>query len=162
MKALAAGALLALTLSAQAANTSHFIDKLSCDSGPYGLKLPKTYDALRRIGPLKSERLVREEDLGPYRVRHSELLFNGLRLGVVTYSNDAERYEVSSAEIRGPSWKISGPFRQGQLLPAQVGDVATKTLSSTSTVEFAGDEDVLRVRLVGRRVSVLTYLCVVD
>jgi hypothetical protein len=89
-------------------------------------------------------------------------LFNGLRLGVVTYSNDAERSEVSSAEIRGPSWKISGPFRQGQLLPAQVGDVATKTLSSTSTVEFAGDEDVLRVRLVGRRVSVLTYLCVVD
>ena len=27
-------------------DTSHFIDKLSCDSGPYGLKLPETYDEL--------------------------------------------------------------------------------------------------------------------
>ena len=152
-----------LCLPAWAAkNVSHFIDKLSCDSGPYGLKLPKTYDELRKIGPLRKERVVREEDVGPYRVQYRELVFSGLRLGVVTYSNDADRFDVNSAEIRSSSWKIAGPFRQGQVLPAKVGDVATKSLSSSATVEFAGDEDLVRVRLVGRRVSVLTYLCVVD
>src|SRR4051812_37102411 len=94
-------------------NTSHFIDKLSCDSGPYKLKLPDTYDELRKIAPLKSERLVRDQDLGAYRARHRELVFSGLRLGVVTYSNEPEKYHVSSAEIRSSQWKIAVPFRQG-------------------------------------------------
>ena len=152
-----------LCLPAWAAkNVSHFVEKLSCDSGPYGLKLPKTYDELRKMGPLRSERLVREEDVGPYRLQYRQLVFNGLRLGVVTHSNDAGRFDVNSAEIRSPAWKIAGPFRQGQVLPAHVGDVATKSFSGSATVEFSGDEDVVRVQLVGRRVSVLTYLCVVD
>ena len=143
-------------------NISHFVEKLSCESGPYALKLPKTYDELRKLGTLKAERVVREEDLGPYKARSVELIFNGLRLGVVTYSNDAGRYQVSSAEIRGSHWRIAGPLRAGQMLPPRIGDVETKTLRSSTTVEFSGDEDTLRVKLSGRRVSLLTYLCVVD
>lgn len=143
-------------------NTSHFVDKLSCDSGPYGLKLPDTYDELRKIAPLKGERLVRDQDFGTYRARHRELVFNGLRLAVVTYSNDPEKYQVSLAEIRTSQWKIASPFRQGHALPPVVGDVATKTLPSNATVEFAGTEDVVRVQLRGRRVASLTYLCVPD
>jgi hypothetical protein len=143
-------------------DTSHFIDKLSCDSGPYALKLPETYDALRKLAPLKGEKLVREQDLGSYRARYRDLLFNGLRLGVVTYSNDPEKFQVVSAEIRSPQWKIAGPFRQGYPLPKHVGDVDTKSIRSSSTVEFSGNEDTVRVRLVGRKVSVLTYLCVPD
>lgn len=163
MKTVTAALLLLAALSAHAkGNTSHFIDKLSCDAGPYALKLPKTYDELRRIGALKGERVVREEDLGLYKARYVDLLFNGLRLGVVTYSNDPERYQVTQAEIRSPQWKIGGPFRQGYTLPARVGDVDTKSLSRTATVEFSGAEDTVRVRLIGRRVSVVTYLCLAD
>jgi len=143
-------------------DTSHFIDKLACDSGPYGLKLPGTYDELRKIGALKGEKLLRERDTGAYKTAYRDLVFNGLRLGVVTYSNDPEKYQVVSAEIRGPQWRIAGPFRQGQVLPPRIGDVDTKALKSTSTVEFSGKEDTVRVRLVGRKVSVLTYLCVPD
>lgn len=143
-------------------NTSHFVDKLSCDSGPYSLKLPKTYEELRKIAPLKSERLVREQDFGTYRARHRELVFNGLKLSVVTYSNEPETYQVSGAEIRSPQWKIAGPFRYGAALPAVVGDVQTKTLRSSAMVEFSGDEDTVRVQLRGHRVSSLTYLCVPD
>jgi hypothetical protein len=143
-------------------NTSHFIDKLACDSGPYGLKLPKTYDQLRKIAPLKSERLIREQDFGTYRARHRELIFNGLKLSVVTYGDGDDTYQVASAEIRSSQWKIAGPFRYGAPLPAVVGDVQTKTLKSTATVEFAGDEDLVRVNLKGRRVASLTYLCVPD
>lgn len=143
-------------------DTSHFVDKLSCDSGPYGLKLPDTYDALRKIGPLKGEKLLRDQDRGSYRARYRDLQFNGLRLAVVTYSNDPENYKVVSAEIRSPQWKIGGPFRQGAALPIRVGDVETKTIRSGATIEFNGNEDTVRVRLVGRKVSVLTYLCVPD
>ncbi|HEY5900812.1 MAG TPA: hypothetical protein VIV54_24825 [Burkholderiales bacterium] len=145
-----------------AANTSHYVDELSCSSGPYSLRLPDTYDALRRIGALVSERVVREEKLGPYIARYRDLVFHGLRLGVVTYSNDAAKYQVTSAEIRSPQWKIAGPFRAGQALPPKIGDVATKALSSGATVEFSGEEDTVRVKLAGRRISVLTYLCVAE
>ena len=161
---LVTAALLSLAaLSAHAkGNTSHFIDKLSCDAGPYALKLPKTYDELRKMAALKGERVVRVEDLGDYKARYVDLLFNGLRLAIVTYTNDPERYQVTQAEIRSPQWKIAGPFRQGQALPARIGDVDTKALARTATVEFSGSEDTVRVRLVGRRVSVLTYLCLAD
>jgi hypothetical protein len=142
-------------------NISHYIDKLSCESGPYALKLPKTYAELRKLGTLKAERLVREQDLAEYKARHVDLIFNGLRLGVVTYSNDPEHYQVTSAEIRSSQWRIA-PFRTGHPLPPRVGDIETKTLSSGATVEFSGEEDTLRVKLSGRRVSVLTYLCVTD
>jgi hypothetical protein len=142
-------------------NISHYVDKLSCESGPYALKLPGTYAELRKIGALKAERLVREEDLAEYKARHVDLLFNGLRLGVVRYSNDPERYQVTSAEIRSSQWRIA-PFRTGHPLPPRVGDIETKTLHSSATVEFSGAEDTLRVKLSGRRVSVLTYLCVAD
>ena len=156
-------AFLALPAGATArGNTSHFIEQLACDSGPYGLKLPKTYDELRKLGGLKGERLVREKEFGPYKARYVDLVFNGLRLGVVTHSDNPERYQVTSAEIRSSQWRIAGPFRTGQALPARVGDVETKTLTSTSTVEFSGREDTLRVHLVRRRVSSLTYLCLAD
>jgi len=138
---------------------SHFVDKLSCDSGPYGLKLPETYDELKKIGALRGEKLLRERDLGLYKATYRDLVFNGLRLGVVTYSNDPDKYQVVSAEIRSPHWKIAGPFRQGHALPPRVGDVDTKALKSSATVEFSGKEDTVRVRLSGRKVSVLTYLC---
>ena len=143
-------------------NISHFIEQVSCDSGPYALKLPKSYDELRKLGPLKGERVVREEDLGGYKARYKDLLFNGLRLGVVTYTNDPERYQVISAEIRSSHWRIAGPFRTGQALPPRVGDVETKTLSASATHEFSGDEDTVRVQLRHRRIVVLTYLCVAD
>lgn len=144
-------------------NTSHFIDKLSCDSGPYGLKLPKTYDELRKIAPLKSERVVREQDFGTYRAQYRELVFNGLKLSVVTSSDQPDGpYQVSSADIRSPAWKIAGPFRFGQALPPVVGDVQTKTIRSGAIVEFSGEEDLVRVHLKGRRVAALTYLCVPD
>ena len=142
-------------------NISHFVDELACDSGPYALKLPKTYNELRKLGALKAERLVREEDLAEYRARYVDLVFNGLRLGVVTYSNDPEHYQVTSAEIRSSQWRIA-PFRTGHPLPPRIGDVETKTLHSGATVEFSGEEDTLRVKLSGRRVSSLTYLCVAD
>ena len=160
----AAAALLALcALCAHArGNTSYFVDKLSCDSGPYSLKLPKTYEALRKIAPLKGEKVVREQDLGEYKARYVDLIFNGLRLGVVTYSNDEGGYQVTSAEIRSSGWRIAGPFRYGQALPPVVGDVQTKTLSASATVEFSGDEDTVRVKLKGRRIHGLTYLCVPD
>ena len=143
-------------------NTSHFVDKMSCDSGPYSLKLPKTYDELRKLGSLKSERLVRDQDLGGTRARHRELVFNGLRLSVVIYSDQPEKYQVTSAEIRSPQWKIAGPFRHGAALPPMVGDIATKNLNATTIVEFNGEEDVVRVHLRGRRVASLVYLCVPD
>jgi len=141
---------------------SHFVEKISCDSGPYALKLPETYDGLRKLVGFKGEKLLRERDVGDYKTAYHDLFYNGLKLGVVTYSNDPGKYQVVLAEIRSSQWKIAGPFRTGYALPPRVGDVDTKLVKSSSTVEFSGAEDTVRVRLSGRKISVLTYLCVPD
>jgi hypothetical protein len=159
-------ALLAVTLAllsfpdTRAADTSHYIEELDCTSGPYSLRLPKTYEEVRKIGPLQSERVGKTQDLGAYKTQDRQLIFNGLRLGVVTYSNDPEKYDLISAEIRSSSWRIAGPFRVGSVLPPRIGDVATKELSGTATLEFSGHTDTVRMRLIGRRISSLIYLCV--
>ena len=67
---------------------------------------------------------------------------------------------MSGAEIRSPQWKIAGPFRYGQALPPVIGDVATKTLKSTATVEFSGDGRRGARAAARPRVAALTYLCV--
>lgn len=158
-------ALLAVTLvllsfsDARAADTSHYIDQLTCTSGPYSLRLPKTYDEVRKIGNLQSERLGKTQDFREYKTQDRQLIFNGLRLGIVTYSDDPDKYDVTSAEIRSSGWRIAGPFRVGGVLPAKVGDLSTKELSGTATIEFSGDTDTIRMRLIGRRISSLIYLC---
>ena len=38
----------------------------------------------------------------------------------------------------------------------------TRSRDSDSTVEFSGNEDTVRIKLKGRRITALTYLCLPD
>lgn len=153
-------ALWLLVQPAHAADASYFAEPVSCTDGPFGLHLPDSYDALRRIGALRDDRvlpgLLRTEPDAERR----ELSFSGLRLTILRAKLDPANYQVLSADVTSGQWKIAGSLRVGGLLPAKVADVDTRRFRGRGTVEFIGEsKDVLRVRRSGRRIASITYLC---
>jgi hypothetical protein len=153
-------ALAFLLQSAQAADASYFAEPVSCTDGPFGLHLPGSYDALRRIGALREDRVLPgllRSDPGAER---RELSFSGLRLTILRAKLDPASYQVLSADVTSGQWKIAGSLRVGGLLPVKVADVDTRQFRGRGIVEFIGEsKDVLRVRRSGRRISSITYLC---
>jgi hypothetical protein len=156
--------LLMLPALAQAASDiSYHVEPVSCTSGPYGLKLPDSYEALKRIGSLRGERVLPLPQRREAPSEGRELSFAGLKLLVQRKASDAGNYRVLSADISAGGWKIAGPFKVGALLPGKVGDVDTKSLSGRGVIEFIGEgNDIVRIRRSGRRVSGITYLCHVE
>lgn len=152
--------MLFITGTARAADTSYYAEPVSCSGGPYGLRLPDSYDALRRIGTLRDDRILPGQIQASPAAEQRELTFNGLRLTILRTKLDPANYQVLSADVTGAGWKIAGPFKVGALLPAKVADVDTRQLRGRGVVEFIGEsKDVVRVRRSGRRVSSIAYLC---
>lgn len=146
--------------SAQAADTSYFAEPVSCTAGPFGLRLPASYDELRRLGTLRDDRILPGQIRPSPAAERRELTFAGLRLTIQRTKLDPANYQVLSADVTGRGWKVAGPLRVGGLLPARVADVDTRQLRGRGVVEFVGEsKDVLRVRRSGRRISSITYLC---
>ena len=147
-------------LTANAADASYFAEPVSCTDGPFGLHLPDSYEALRRIGALRDDRVLPgllRTDPGAER---RELSFSGLRLTILRAKLDPANYQVLSADVTSGQWKIAGSLRVGGLLPAKVADVDTRQFRGRGVVEFIGEsKDVLRVRRSGRRIASITYLC---
>ena len=150
-------------LASAARDVSYHADPVSCTSGPYALKLPESYEALKKLGSLRAERVLPAGARREASIEQRELSFHGLRLLIQRNAADAGNYRVLSADISNGSWKIAGPFRVGAALPGRVGDVDTKGLSGRGIVEFIGDSnDLVRIRRSGRRVSTITYLCHIE
>ena len=154
--------LLAIPFTAGAADTAHHVDGLECASGPYSLRLPETFEDLRRIGALQGEYVLPAQVRGARKGESRELVFDGLRLVVVRTRDDAGRYRVSQAEVSGAKWGVAGPFRVGGAMP-EVADVdAPWERGATTLTELSGAKDTIRIKRVGRTVSAITYLCYVD
>ncbi len=145
---------------AQAADASYFAEPVSCTDGPYRLKLPESYEGLRKIGTLRDDRVLPGQIRPNPGAEQRELTFNGLRLTILRRKLDPASYQVVSADLTGRGWKIAAPFAVGGLLPAKVGEVDTRQLRGRGMVEFIGEsKDVVRMRRIGRRISSITYLC---
>jgi hypothetical protein len=146
--------------TAQAADSSYFAEPVSCTDGPFGLRLPASYDELRRLGTLRDDRVLPGQ-IGPSpAAEQRELTFNGLRLTILRTKLDPANYQVLSADVTSRAWKIAGPLHVGGLLPLKVADVDTRQFRGRGVAEFIGEsKDVLRVRRSGRRISSITYLC---
>lgn len=160
MRVFLALALLAVSIPGKAADTSFYAEPVSCTDGPYGLHLPDSYDALRKIGTLRDDRVLPGQIRPNPAAEQRELTFQGLRLIIERAKLDPTNYQVVSAEVTGRGWKIAGLLKVGGLLPAKVADVDTRQLRGRGVVEFIGEgNDVLRVRRSGRRISSISYLC---
>ena len=157
------GVLACISGLARGSDASYYAGPISCSDGPYGLRLPDSYEALRKIGTLRDDRVLPGQVRPGPGAEQRELTFNGLRLTILRKKLDPANYQVLSAEIMGRGWKIAGPFTVGGLLPVKVGDIDTRQLRGRGTVEFIGEsKDVVRMHRSGRRISSITYLCHVE
>lgn len=152
--ALAALGLIPLEVSAQT-----YVAELSCTSGPHRVRLPKSYKALRTLGQLRRERVLKTEEQGTHTVTHRELRFNGLELVVLTSSDKSTQYVLSRAILSGPTWKIGGPLRVGSPARAALKGLQAKDLPRDGELEFSGDKDSIRVNLAAGRVLDVEYSC---
>jgi hypothetical protein len=152
-------AVVILGLAPVDAGAETYVSALSCTNGPYRLVLPKSYKAVRTIGQLIRERVVKTEEHGAYTVSHRELRFNGLELVLVTASNKPNQYVVSRAVVSSRAWKIAGPLRVGSPAKTALRGLQTKDLPQQGELEFSGETDSIRVNLAGGRVLDVEYSC---
>ena len=127
----------------------------SCTSGPYRLKLPKSYKQLRGIGKLLRERVRNTEG----NMTQRELRFNGLELIVLSPSDKLNEYVVSRAVVSSANWRITGPLRVGTWARIALKGLQPKELPSNGELEFNGDKDSIRVSLAHGRILDFEYSC---
>ena len=136
---------------------THVAD-LSCTKGPYRVKLPKSYKAVRALGQLRRERVLKTEDLGGTIATHRELRFNGLEIELVTFSDEPGRYVLTKAIISTPNWRIGGQLRVGAPAKSALRGLARES-PRDGELEFSGDADSLRVTFAAGRVLDVEYTC---
>jgi hypothetical protein len=130
----------------------------SCTSGPYRLKLPRSYKQLRGIGQLRRERVLKTEDSAVQR----ELRFNGLEVIVLVSADKPNQYAVSRAVVSSANWRLAGPLRVGTSAKVALKGLQPKALPSDGELEFNGDKDSIRVTLSRGRVLDFEYSCSTD
>ena len=156
-KALLIVALLCLApLDAKA--QTYAVADLSCMKGPYRLKLPKSYKALRAMGQLRRDRVLKTEDVGGQIVTHRELRYNGLELELTTFANEPGRYALTKAIITTPNWRFAGPLRVGAPAKSALRGLANES-PRNGELEFTGATDSVRVNIAAGRVLDLEYTC---
>lgn len=157
--------LIAITLFAvllPEANAQTYVADLSCTTGPYRVKLPKTYRALRFLAPLKRERVLQKEEQDGHTVTYRELRFSGLELEVVTDSDKPNQYVLSSAVLSTPAWRIGGQLRVGTSARIALKGLVRQAVPPDGELEFNGDADSIRVTLSRGRVLDVEYSCATE
>ncbi len=132
--------------------------QVSCTSGLYRLQLPRTYKALRTMGHLRRERVLKTQDTGVLR----ELRFNGLELEVITPPGKPNQYVVAKAIVTTRAWRIAGPLRVGTPVRSALKGLQPKSLPGDGEVELNGDGDSIRVNVARGRVLDFEYSCASD
>jgi hypothetical protein len=106
----------ALGFSTSSAAQPHIVpvERFSCARGPFALRLPRTLPEVMKLAPLQRMEILPGELGDGFTTLVRYVQFQGLRLGLVTFSNDAERYLVSYAEIASRRWAHVSPFLIGE------------------------------------------------
>lgn len=137
----------------------NYVPEFRCVGGPYGLQLPKSYNEVKKIGKLKSEKVLRTESWDNYKTHERELVFDGLRLYVITFTNDRAKYLIAAAEITKRRWFLAGNFRVGDLIEEAQKKLNAQTNPKAHSLEFGGESDSVIFRVSGGRITTITYDC---
>ncbi|HYD56572.1 MAG TPA: hypothetical protein VEB41_06670 [Burkholderiales bacterium] len=132
--------------------------KVSCTSGPYRVKLPKTYKGLRRMAVLKREKVLDESDYGTFR----ELRFVGLELVVLTKPGRPNDYQLARAFFTTSKWRIMGPLRVGAPARLALKGLPVSPMPRFGSVTLEGDADSVLLTVSGGRLQEIEYECATD
>jgi hypothetical protein len=134
---------------------SAYAKQVSCTSGPYRVKLPKSYRALKRMALLKREKVLGEDAEGSTR----ELRFVGAELVVFLSAERPDRYTLARATFTTGKWRIMGPLRVGAPASLALKGLPVKPVPRYGEVTIEGDEDSILLTLAGGRVQEIDYEC---
>jgi hypothetical protein len=159
--ALLAGMLLLGSAAAQPEEeeVTAYAKQVSCTAGPYRIKLPKSYRALKRMALLKREKVLEEDAENGARTQTRELRFVGAELVVFTSSERPERYTLARATFTTSKWRIMGPLRVGAPATLALKGLPLKPVPRHGEVTLEGDSDSILVTLAGGRVQAIDYEC---
>lgn len=139
---------------------SIYLEPVRCVGGPFGLKLPGTLPALLALSKVQREEVNEVERWEGYSATRKYLYLDGLTLGVITFSNDPNRYILTFAEISNPAWN--------RLLPFKIGRTSVESQSKLGTAaandpllrsSYGGDGDSVRFQVSGGKIRRVSYAC---
>ena len=156
--ALAIAALALADPAASAGKPAHDAQP-NCSTGPYAVKLSKSYKAVRKLAPIKKEGLLKTEDRGRYKAEYHLLSFDGLELIVITISNAPDRYVLSSATVTSPNWNLTGRFRVGNSAAFALQGLPVKSIQANGEVSLGDGKDSIRLTLYGGHIKQIDYDC---
>ncbi len=144
-----------------AGDPQYFVEGLACQGGKFSLKLPATLPALLALGPRpRVERLETQRWEG-YTTTHERVLFDGLYVDLIAYSNDPGRYSLAKVTIRSSAWARLAPFAVGEPVDAaraRLGSVAKDDWQLRSI--YAGENESVRFETTrAGNVSAIIYEC---
>ena len=130
----------------------------SCATGTYGARLPTKLSALRAIGRIQDEQIVRVENWEGYRAIERIIRFDGLHVQVITFTNDPERYRLARIFIESPRWQV-GFIRIGQPSAPLLEQLGASSPSRDGSWRFEGESDTLYVEAIAGKVFRVVYEC---
>lgn len=155
-------ALIGLSLIAPLAGATQPVEidnpSFGCHKPGVGVELPKSLSALRQIGVVQSEELVRTEEWDGYQALEKRLQFNGLTLQVITFTNQPERYILSLLEVTMPNWSVT-PIRVGQAAGPALSGLAVSAKRPYGVWRINGETDTLLIQVRGGKVERVLYEC---
>ena len=143
----------------RAESPSAYIEQLTCEGGPYRITLPWSYAEVRKLGPLIKEEVLRTYNWDDYKTQDRSLIFQGLELVVVTFSNEPDKYMLSSAKLTGPQWRITGKLRVGNTAAFALRGIPFKSVPRNGNVSLGGDTDSIGIKLSNGRITEVYYAC---
>lgn len=137
-----------------------YTEQLSCYGPPLGLQLPKHLPDVMKLGPVDKEDVRQVEQWEGYTATRKLVYFPGLVLGLVTFSNDPNRYMVGFAEISDTRWKKLAAFHVGESLESarrKLGPAAAN--DPELLVSYGGESDEIRFENYRGKLTKITYAC---
>jgi hypothetical protein len=150
--------LLPATVLAQA--QSGYLPEFGCQTPPFGLRLPMDLQGVMNLSPVKHVEILEIEKWEGYTTTRKYVHFQGLTLGLITFSNDRERYMVSRAEITDVRWAEISPFRVGEYtstVQRKLGLPADSDPELKSSYGSEGGD--LRFESTDRTITKIVYDC---
>jgi hypothetical protein len=130
-----------------------------CHEGPYRLRLPKTYQELKRIGSLRSESVLETQKYVGEKSTLTALDFGSLYISVRIGSSAPDKFLVSIVESSDPRWQVTGPFRVGESFKSVLKKLHQKGALAPDKWEYGGDGGSVRFEVSAGKVTKVTYQC---
>lgn len=160
LRNLSAGILLLFSVVAAAQPQQGYIAEFACEEGRFGLRLPNQLPAVMKLAPAKRVAVLEVEKWEGYTTTRKYVHFEGLTIGLVTFSNDKNRYMVSFAEITDSRWTRISTFKVGETTASARKKIGAPAVEDPSLKLHYGSEggDIYFESIDGK-IRKITYDC---